>query len=223
MKKIFTLIVVALFTVNFASSQVTVTFKVDMNGATGFDAGTHEVYMSGSNSTQTAGIGTFASWPQPGSVAGLKLTDANSDGNYELAISGITAGDYIFKFFYIVTGTPSWNNGEWPGDPNRALTVGSVNISASCVWANQDAPVIAGIDGINSSVLIYPNPSTGLFQVNADKNYSLEVVDITGKVVLTQEIGRQSNVVDLTNCNSGMYFFYLNSGEAKKVYKVVVK
>jgi len=106
-----------LFIVGLMWSQVNVTFRVDMNGVTGYT--TPEVN------------GTFNGWC--GATCN-PMTDANSDGVWETTIA-LNAGSYEFKYAYdnwsgggesLVAGTPCTVTGG--GFTNRALTVETTDI-----------------------------------------------------------------------------------------------
>lgn len=110
-------------------SQITVTFNVDMTDAVNFNPLTEDVYISGD----------FASWPQPGSDLTLMMTP--SVGNpmiYTLNIQLAGPQTIMYKYFLVINNNPSWDNGEWPGGPNRmAIITGEVTLDD--IWA--DIPV----------------------------------------------------------------------------------
>ena len=77
---------------------------------------------------------------------------------------------------------------------------------------------------------IYPNPTTGKlnFKYNFDNTAaSVRVTDIAGRVVMTQEFGKQSGVkeisLDVSALNNGMYFVELTAGGKQAVSKVTVQ
>ena len=103
------------------SDDATFAFKADMTNATftdpeteeevAFDPEIHNVYIAGS----------LIDWPQPGTNEDFKLTQAE-EGQEAAPVAAITAEDHEYKYF-IVIDEPSWDMGEWPGDPNRSVTV----------------------------------------------------------------------------------------------------
>jgi 1,4-alpha-glucan branching enzyme len=106
-----------LFIVGLMWSQVNVTFRVDMNGVTGYT--TPEVN------------GTFNGWC--GATCN-PMTDANSDGVWETTLA-LNAGSYEFKYAYdnwsgggesLIGGTPCTITSF--GNTNRTLTVESTDI-----------------------------------------------------------------------------------------------
>jgi 1,4-alpha-glucan branching enzyme len=109
---------------NCAPPTRAVTFKVDLNGVTGF--------------TQPTVNGTFNNW----SGTANPLTDANSDGIWETTIQ-LADGSYEYKFAY-----DNWANSEQltsgssctvtnGGFTNRSLTVSGTNLTLPVVcWAS---------------------------------------------------------------------------------------
>ena len=66
----------------------------------------------------------------------------------------------------------------------------------------------------NSSINIYPNPSTGAFMISATAN--IEVYNLIGDLVLTEN---SATSIDLTAAPKGMYFVKLNGGKIEKLIK----
>ena len=90
-----------------------VTFNVDMSDATPFNPDTDDVYMAGS----------FAGWPQPGTNPDLKMEPTDADPMIYTLTLFLEADEYQYKYFRVVNNNPSWDNGEWAGDPNRLINV----------------------------------------------------------------------------------------------------
>jgi hypothetical protein len=103
----------------------TFTFSVDMEDAViegddlpddfdgdlfEFNPNNHKVFIAGS----------FVDWPEPGSESNLELTRQGAE-------PGITIDDGSgqFKFFIVPGSDPTWDYGEWEGDPNRQVDVES--------------------------------------------------------------------------------------------------
>ena len=74
----------------------------------------------------------------------------------------------------------------------------------------------------NSNVVVFPNPATDVITIEAADYQSVEMVDITGKVVFSSEIENSLNI-DVKEFNSGVYFVKLNGANGSLTQKVVVK
>jgi streptogramin lyase len=54
--------------------------------------------------------------------------------------------------------------------------------------------------------VVYPNPSNGVFNIEALNNANLTVYDMTGKQVATQKITIGNTTLNLSSCTAGVYF-----------------
>ncbi|MCD4791761.1 MAG: T9SS type A sorting domain-containing protein [Bacteroidales bacterium] len=203
----------SLCAIYYEESTYTVTFNVDMNSLTTFDPATQEVYVSGGNAVEElGGIGAYERWATPGSNADFLMTDVDVDGIYTLVLSGVLAGDYEYKYFWIETGTPSWDNG-YP-DANATFSVVDADVVLNDLW-----PV--GIEDLTAKgISIYPNPSNGVFNVNVESNFNLEVLDITGKIVNTQVLTGNSTIEINT---PGVYFLRFSNENGSITQRVIVQ
>lgn len=89
--------------------------------------------------------------------------------------------------------------------------------------------MISGVEEtlIESTVMVYPNPTTGAVVVSIPdlpitESVTLNVSDMTGKVIMTEAGTVNSNELDLSNLSSGIYLISV-VGENFLVNKKVVK
>ncbi|MCD4791759.1 MAG: T9SS type A sorting domain-containing protein [Bacteroidales bacterium] len=76
------------------------------------------------------------------------------------------------------------------------------------------------VNDIATGISIYPNPSNGVFNVNVENNFNLEVFDITGKVINTQVLTGNSTVEINT---AGVYFFRFSNENGSVTQRVIVQ
>jgi Secretion system C-terminal sorting domain len=71
---------------------------------------------------------------------------------------------------------------------------------------------------------LFPNPAKGNFVIQSDlKNYNLQVTDITGKLVYSQNnVTETSLLIDIENIEAGTYFVNITNENAKDVIKLLV-
>lgn len=86
-----------------------ITFEVDMTNAEIFNPETDDVYMTGN----------FTNWVQPGTDTTFKMEVVEAGSMIYTLTVPIAEGDIVYKYFRVVMGEPSWDYGEWTGDPNR--------------------------------------------------------------------------------------------------------
>lgn len=123
-----------------------VTFNVDVTTIEGFQHGVDNIYL--------AGDFPGATWNEPGTNPDLLMLPGAVTDTYTLTLN-LPAGNYQYKHFR----NAGWGGGEWPGDPNRNITVsGAIAIcnvfGGSPGWVNLDRPAAPTISE-GGSVMVY--------------------------------------------------------------------
>ncbi|MFC4738544.1 T9SS type A sorting domain-containing protein [Flavobacterium ponti] len=77
-----------------------------------------------------------------------------------------------------------------------------------------------------NNVSVYPNPSTGLFNISLGdiEPSSIEVYDLTGKVILSIKdisISNYETTLDLTSASQGIYFIKINDNNQNVVKRII--
>jgi Leucine-rich repeat (LRR) protein len=75
-----------------------------------------------------------------------------------------------------------------------------------------------------NNTTVFPNPAMGNFVIQSDlKNYNLQVTDVTGKLVYSQNnVTETSLSLDIKNIEAGTYFVNITNENAKEVIKLMV-
>jgi hypothetical protein len=61
-------------------------------------------------------------------------------------------------------------------------------------------------------IKIYPNPSNGTVWIESNQSVNIQVLDATGRKILSKENTKE---IDLSLLADGMYLFYINDKEGK--------
>jgi hypothetical protein len=97
-----------------------------------------------------------------------------------------------------------WHQAAWPVINEDGLTI----IKHAIKWA-AGKPITSIADNSVVNTSLYPNPSTGLVNLNFSQNISnatVNVLSIDGKVVFSQQLtNTQMQQLDLSELHSGMY------------------
>lgn len=83
----------------------------------------------------------------------------------------------------------------------------------------------ASVPNINlrERVIVYPNPSTGIFTVNTQNSMKICLYDVLGNCLWTKEFGNNENVkIDLSTRSKGIYFVEMLSDGERTVKKIVL-
>jgi hypothetical protein len=127
---------------------------------------------------------------------------------------------------------------------STGATTQSINVNSSAVifvtvvdvnnCQGSDTIVVNLITGISDiskdvQVSIYPNPSTGRFEIDIDKaqmNFELRIVDMIGREIFSDfysGIGSYHNSIDLTHASKGIYFLHLISTDGMLSKRILLQ
>ena len=170
-----------------------VVFEVDMTDAFPFDPVTEDVYISGS----------FANWTQPGTDTTLMLKPVQPGSMFYRLSFPIETGEISYKYFRVTTGIPSWENGEWTGDPNRVEMI-DTSMTIYDIWGDILSDINFTAKDIEYNM--YPNPAQNflIIETTSDINqiYIFNVIGGKAKIV---NVTSEKNVIDITDLKSGVY------------------
>jgi subtilisin family serine protease len=132
------------------------------------------------------------------------------------------------------------SSGPFSLNPNDTIEVAFAYIAGDSLPDLQNSAVAAQIKYDNNPVSVknnqvsisdykvYPNPAKDVLNVlctqNSNRNYSIQLIDIQGKVLLKSEANR-GNVplqISLLEFENGIYFIQLNDGERVMTQKFVL-
>jgi hypothetical protein len=195
---------------------------------TGIGAGGYFVTVTDANGcTSVNSSAIMVSAGASPSVA-INKTDVTVAGaNNGTASATVTGGNSPFTYLWSNSATTASISGLAPGsytltvtDANGCQGTGTVNINNGPVSIQQ----IAG-----GSLAIFPNPTTGLFNVqlelNNSQDVSLRLVNVTGQVVKTIEAGTLSQgqwQFNLSEMPAGVYFLHIQTGVEKTTQRIVL-
>lgn len=107
----------------------------------------------------------------------------------------------------------------------------NANITALCVENSSgitftarnlaDIDVIVGLNEINENLIsVYPNPSSGLFNIYVNENVNIEVLDIAGKVLQTKNVYSNTTI---SISDAGVYFLRFSNKNGSIVRRIIVE
>ena len=137
-----------------------------------------------------------------GSPAGGTYTGTNVSGT--IFTPGASAGTFMPTYAYTSTVT---------GCSKTATTTIIVSV---CTGIDSK---IAGLSGIE----LYPNPNTGIFiiELNNGLNKTIQVTDLTGRIVLEDNTNSDKFNVNINALVNGIYYVKVISNNAVEVFKVI--
>jgi len=183
-----------------------VTFLVNMNQADGFEAGVTEVYMAGN----------FPGWDwqAPGTLPEQQMENTDNVFIFTKTLS-LPEGVYNYKYF----DGPSFDNGEWAGEPNREVTV-TEDMTVEDVFGEQPTAVD---EFTVENLIIFPNPAQNELNITAETTISeVMIYDITGQRVYSNSVENNNLRIDLSDFNNGMYLLHVITSQGIQTQKIQV-
>ena len=170
-----------------------VTLRVDMSTANGFDPDEDVVYISG-----------IPAWDDPGSNPDLALEREGESMKYSIHFE-LEEGTYEYKYFI----NAGWDGGEWTGGENRSLIITDEDVVVNDVWAEPTS--VDEQELVNISV--FPNPASGNVNVvSQTKIKSIVVFDISGKMMLSNmNVDEFEYRFDVSPMEPGLYIIQLQT------------
>ena len=204
---------------------------VSANGCTGTQS---LVVTSGCNvptfgttpTTNIASTGAMANWIQP--ACRYNYTIQISLHNANIWVPHTIAANTHYMFSGLLHNTAY----DWQIQTNCNAS-GSVNSGFSAIQTFTTAPrlELGESDNTIASFNAYPNPAsdqvTVTFSSSNEENYSLRLMDVTGRTVLsntnTSVVGENQYQLNLSSIARGIYMVVLQKGDATLQTKIVVQ
>ena len=70
------------------------------------------------------------------------------------------------------------------------------------------------------NLTVYPNPSNGMFTVNAKGAYALDVLDVSGRTVYNGN-ANGNTAIDLSHLQAGIYMLSITQNENRTVKRLL--
>jgi hypothetical protein len=169
------------------------------------------------NIKNSSGAIIYSGGPYPASQAGQTFQQTlslNSDDCYTFSIFD-SYGDGICCAF----GQGSYKLEDQDG----TVIVQGGNFDSSEA-TNFSASVNLGVGDYSlSQILLYPNPSTGIINVQTKNTLDISIFDITGKQVFNASDVSNENQLDLSGLRAGLYLVKMNDGTNHSTQKLIIK
>ena len=133
--------------------------------------------------------------------------------------TGSTKENTLVRKTNIFIGTTSWVIGvtQWDVYGQNDFTYYGFHTMDPCSTATVQNEVTWNIS-------LYPNPTSDHLNISSEEtHYSLQVIDLTGKVVINKNNLSQNAIIDLTGLVNGIYMVRLNNGTSHLSRKIILR
>jgi uncharacterized protein YdeI (BOF family) len=170
------------------------------------------------------------------------LSDAVSDTFViVMAPTGLTVVENVkdtVAIAWVANNADSYNvylNGEFVEnvtDTSYTFTdvaAGYTHIGVSAVYGDQESEqatvdCTTGIEDVNSIELsVYPNPATNWIMVNASELSTVEIRNITGKLISTYQMTSLSERIDVSELENGIYIISVTNNSKVTSKRLIIE
>lgn len=163
------------------------------------------------------------------SVNVLAITNTTVGESANFTATAVNASEVTWNFgdgTELTTGNVVNHTYDMPGI--YTVTVSATN--GECAAVSQvNIAVTANTTGLNQiiseTVNVYPNPANNFFTITLNKEVEavLEITDLTGKLIRTENItGQMPNVISTSELSNGIYLLNLNTDDSTETFKLSV-
>lgn len=160
------------------------------------------------NETQLVGSGKYVTHKSAGtSGTSIPMVGNFKEWSFNWTAPAPGTGDVTFYGAAILANSNNQNTGD-------SLVLGTLVINESST---------NGIDKniIEKGVSVYPNPAKEILYLQINELAEAEIIDVSGKTMLKQQINNGINTYDISDLNSGLYFVKITGKENKLIKKIV--
>lgn len=167
---------------------------------------------------------SFTDYSTPGILLNLIPQIQNNSSNF---LSDTLNWMLVSDTFVAQGGEKFITIGNFKNDLNTSFDTLQSAVYPYSYYFIDDVSVIecsVGLEEIpDTEIQLYPNPAINELQiVTSLKNYSYEIVDLTGRVILKGDAEGDQNMINISKLTSGNYFFKQQSERNMQTKKFVV-
>lgn len=224
-----TFVATSTFALNIADADYNVAAVIVENGVTGTTSGYNQInaYAGGALGplVDYEGI-NWSALPNPIPAATMVYDHVGREllGGWE-GISGVIPTNVTYGTQYSTTFTHTLPASQ---DENEIELVVMIidNESGQIVNANKvdmSLILLSNENFASQNVKVYPNPTTGLVNINIQEEASLQLVDMTGKVVLSRNLTQGENPIQIDSLSKGVYFAQIKGENVNTIEKIIIQ
>jgi endoglucanase len=115
------------------------------------------------------------------------------------------------------------NNGKFVSIVDMICNKDTKTVTEEFIWTSTASRLDDTINNDLMDIVLYPNPTSGSITLNVPLHSSIEIMDSLGKVIVSKNnTMEESNIFDLKNQNSGVYFVKVSNNEVVNFKKLIL-
>lgn len=177
------------------------------------------VFLSNTQLNQSNSSGTLIITGKLGGVT--KFTTTKTSG-FNTTFNATTGTTGVYNGFTLIdlASLNNQNNSNTPIDELQLQSTGGyVYMCLDAFTWTKTGTLGTAESKIKDKTSIYPNPTSGIFHLNVEKNNKVSIYDQSGKLVKSTEAVKGDNEIDITTLPGGAYLITTDSGSYKLIKK----
>lgn len=190
-----------------------------VKSTSGFTVSKFWVFLSNTQLNQAASSGTLII---TGKLEGVTKFTTTKTSGFNTTFNGTTGATGVNNGFTLIdlSNLNSQNNSNITIDEIQLQSTGGYVYMCLDAFTWKKTATLATFENtVKDKTLLYPNPTSGIFHLNVDKNNKVSVYDQAGKLVKSTEAVKGENEIDITSLPDGAYLITTDSGSYKLIKK----
>lgn len=156
-------------------------------------------------------------------VTGNTVICAGSSADLNASSNGVNSFEWKASDLYLISPFVSVSPQATTAYTVTGVDANQCKGSTIVVVAVEPCTGLQNISGASNRVSVYPNPNNGAFTVelNNNLNKTIEVIDVTGRIVLATQTTNATTEVNISALSNGVYYIKVKSENTTDVLKVV--
>ncbi|MFN3555795.1 MAG: fasciclin domain-containing protein [Bacteroidales bacterium] len=141
---------------------------------------------------------------------------------YTVTVDNVEAGEVKYKYFSDAFGS-GWAGGEWAGGADRIFQLNGDAVRDD-VWGVNNTLSVPQVELAEEGIMLFPNPVRTQLNINsADMIQQVRIFDLTGRMVMSQQVNSNTASVNVSEFRQGVYVMQVMTanGIGSKKFTVV--
>lgn len=153
----------------------------------------------------------------------------SNDGGVTFTLENVTLLDGFVKFRTNSSWSTNWGSADFPtgtgtqGGSNIPTVAGTYTVTFNRLTGEYNFATLSVGDFASSKAKVYPNPTQNVWNFSVENEIieNIQLVDVTGKVIITEVSSNDIVSIDATLLSSGIYFAKVKTNTAVQTIKLV--
>jgi hypothetical protein len=154
----------------------------------------------------------------------------STDGGINFSLNNITLNNGPVKFRANNSWSTNWGSNTFPAGTGAVdgqeipVLAGTYNITFNRLTGEYNFATLSIADFKPSKAIVYPNPTNNIWNLSSNNNEvitNLQLIDVSGKIILNQNNASDTMSVDAASLTNGIYFAKIKTETGQQTIKLM--